>query len=108
MSSVVEGSLYPMKTPISTPTAPKPAGPYSQASRAGDLLFLAGQIPIDPATGELLGGDITVQVRRVLDNIAAVLKAGGLSMADVVRTTVFLADMDDAPAMNEIYATYFS
>ena len=96
-----------MKTPVSTPQAPTPAGPYSQAVRAGDLLFLAGQIPIDPATGDLVGGDITVQARRALDNIAAVLKAGGLSMADVVRTTVFLADMNDAPAMNEIYGAYF-
>ena len=96
-----------MKTPVSTPHAPTPAGPYSQAVRAGSLLFLAGQIPIDPGTGDLVGGDITVQARQALDNIAAVLKAGGLSMADVVRTTVFLADMNDAPAMNEIYGTYF-
>ena len=96
-----------MKTPVSTPQAPTPAGPYSQAVRAGDLLFLAGQIPIDPATGDLVGGDITVQARQALDNIAAVLKAGGLSLADVVRTTVFLADMNDAPAMNEIYGAYF-
>ena len=90
-----------MKTPVSTPHAPKPAGPYSQAVRAGDLLFLAGQIPIDPATGELVSGDITSQARQAFDNLAAVLKAGGLSMADVVRTTVFLADMNDAPAMND-------
>jgi 2-iminobutanoate/2-iminopropanoate deaminase len=96
-----------VKTPVSTSNAPNPAGPYSQAVRAGSLLFLAGQIPIDPATGDLVGGDITVQARQALDNIAAVLKAGGLSMADVVRTTVFLADMNDAPAMNEIYSTYF-
>ena len=96
-----------MKTPVSTSNAPNPAGPYSQAVRAGSLLFLAGQIPINPATGDLVGGDITVQARQALDNIAAVLKAGGLSMADVVRTTVFLADMNDAPAMNEIYSTYF-
>ena len=96
-----------MKTPVSTSNAPNPAGPYSQAVRAGSLLFLAGQIPINPATGDLVGGDITVQARQALDNIAAVLKAGGLSMADVVRTTVFLADMNDAAAMNEIYSTYF-
>jgi 2-iminobutanoate/2-iminopropanoate deaminase len=96
-----------MKSAVSTPHAPNPGGPYSQAVRAGNLLFLAGQIPIDPATGDLTGGDITVQARQALDNIAAVLKAGGLSMADVVRTTVFLADMNDAPAMNEIYGTYF-
>jgi len=74
-----------VKTPVSTPHAPNPAGPYSQAVRAGDLLFLAGQIPIDPATGDLVGGDITVQARQALDNIAAVLKAGGLSLADSSR-----------------------
>jgi 2-iminobutanoate/2-iminopropanoate deaminase len=96
-----------MKTSVSTPDAPNPAGPYSQAVRSGNLLFLAGQIPINPATGELIGGDITAQAGQALDNIVAVLKAAGLSAADVVRTTVFLADMDDAPAMNKIYGTYF-
>ena len=89
------------------PAVTPPVANYVNAVRAGNLLFLAGQIPIDPATGDLVGGDITVQARQALDNIAAVLKAGGLSMADVVRTTVFLADMNDAPAMNEIYGTYF-
>ena len=96
-----------MKTPVSTPNAPNPAGPYSQAIRAGDLLFLAGQIPIDAATGDLVGGDIAMQTRRVLDNVAAVLKAAGLTMADVVRTTVFLSDMADAPVMNEVYTACF-
>ena len=96
-----------MKTPVSTPTAPNPAGPYSQAVRAGGLLFLAGQIPINPATGDLVDGDIRVQARQVLENLAAVLDAGGLSMADVVRTTVFLSDMNDAPGMNEVYAACF-
>ena len=97
-----------MKTAISTADAPKAQGPYSQAVRAGGLLFLAGQIPLDPVTGDLVGGDVGVQARRVLDNIAAVLKAGDLSFADVVRTTVFLADMNDFAAMNQVYGTYFS
>jgi 2-iminobutanoate/2-iminopropanoate deaminase len=97
-----------MKTPISTADAPKAQGPYSQAVRAGGLLFLAGQIPLDPVTGDLVGGDIGVQARRVLENIGAVLKAGDLSFADVVRTTVFLADLDDFAAMNQVYGTYFS
>ncbi len=97
-----------MKTAVSSPAAPKTVGPYSQAIRAGDLLFVAGQIPLDPATGNLVDGDVTVQARRVLDNIGAVLKAGGLAFADVVRTTVFLADMNDLAAMNQVYGAYFS
>jgi 2-iminobutanoate/2-iminopropanoate deaminase len=96
-----------MKTPVSTADAPKAQGPYSQAVRAGGLLFLAGQIPLDPVTGDLVAGDVVAQARRVLDNIGAVLKAGGLSFADVVRTTVFLADLDDFAAMNQVYGSYF-
>jgi 2-iminobutanoate/2-iminopropanoate deaminase len=97
-----------MKTSISTADAPKAVGPYSQAVRAGDWLFVAGQIPLDPATGDLVDGDVTAQTRRVLDNIGAVLKAGGLSFADVVRTAVFLADLNDLAAMNRVYGTYFT
>jgi 2-iminobutanoate/2-iminopropanoate deaminase len=97
-----------MKTPVSTADAPKAAGPYSQAVRAGGWLFVAGQIPLDPATGDLVDGDVTAQARRVLDNIGAVLKAGDLSFADVVRTTVFLVDMNDLAAMNQVYGAYFS
>jgi 2-iminobutanoate/2-iminopropanoate deaminase len=96
-----------MITTVSSPDAPKAVGPYSQAVRAGGLLFVAGQIALDPS-GILVEGDVTVQARRVLDNIAALLKAGGLSFADVVRTTVYLADMNDLAAMNQVYATYFS
>jgi 2-iminobutanoate/2-iminopropanoate deaminase len=96
-----------MKT-VSTADAPTPVGPYSQAVRAGGWLFVAGQIPLDPATGNLVDGDITAQTRRVLDNIGAVLRAGDLSFAHVVRTTVFLADMGDLAAMNQVYGTYFS
>ena len=96
-----------MKSAVSSPDAPKAIGPYSQAVRAGQLLFLSGQVPIDPATGQLIEGDIAAQTRRVFDNLAAVLKAGGRSFADVVRTTVFLADMNDFAAMNDVYGQYF-
>jgi 2-iminobutanoate/2-iminopropanoate deaminase len=96
-----------VKHAISSPNAPKAIGPYSPAIRAGQLLFVSGQVPIDPATGDLIQGDVQAQTRRVLDNIGALLEAGSLTFADVVRTTVFLADMGDFAAMNEVYATYF-
>jgi 2-iminobutanoate/2-iminopropanoate deaminase len=96
-----------MKHAVASTDAPKAVGPYSQAVRAGDLLFLAGQIPLDP-TGRLIEGDVDVQARRVLDNLGAVLAAAGLSFSNVVRTTVYLADMNDMAAMNAVYATYFS
>lgn len=91
---------------LATDRAPQAIGPYSQAIRAGDLLFVSGQIPLDPATGTLVGGDISVQTRRVLDNLAAILTAAGASFADVVKTNVYLLDMDDFAAMNAVYATY--
>jgi 2-iminobutanoate/2-iminopropanoate deaminase len=97
-----------MKVSVSSPDAPKAIGPYSQAVRAGQLLFVSGQVPLDPATGQLVDGDIAAQTRRVFDNLAAVLKAGGRSFADVVRTTVFLADMNDFATVNQVYGTYFS
>jgi 2-iminobutanoate/2-iminopropanoate deaminase len=97
-----------MKQAVSSPDAPKAIGPYSQAVRAGQLLFVSGQVPLDPSTGQLVNGDIAAQTRRVFDNLGAVLKAGGRSFADVVRTTVFLADMNDFAAMNEVYGQYFS
>jgi 2-iminobutanoate/2-iminopropanoate deaminase len=97
-----------MKQAVSSPDAPKAIGPYSQAVRAGQLLFVSGQVPLDPATGQIVAGDIETQTRRVFDNLAAVLKAGGRSFADVVRTTVFLADMNDFTAVNDVYGTYFS
>ena len=97
-----------MKQAISSPDAPKAIGPYSQAVRAGQLLFVSGQVPLDPATGQIVSGDIAAQTRRVFDNLGAVLKAGGRSFADVVRTTVFLADMNDFAAVNEVYGQYFS
>ena len=95
-----------MITAVSSAGAPKAVGPYSQAVRAGGLLFVAGQIALD-LDGRLVDGDITMQARRVLDNIGAVLAAGGLAFSDVVRTTVFLADMNDLAAVNEVYAAYF-
>ena len=97
-----------MKHAISSPDAPKAIGPYSQAVRAGQLLFVSGQVPLDPATGEIVSGDIAAQTRRVFDNLGAVLKAGGRSFADVVRTTVYLADMNDFAAVNQVYGLYFS
>ena len=92
---------------IATEGAPKAIGPYSQAIRSGDLIFLSGQIPLDPKTGELVRGTIEEEVTRVLDNIRAVLEASGAGLDDVVRTTVFLADMADFQAMNGVYAKVF-
>lgn len=92
---------------ISTPDAPQAIGPYSQAIRAGQFLFLSGQIPLDPVSGEVVTGDVRAQTRRVLDNISGVLAAAGLSMDAVVKTTVFLVDLADFTAMNEVYATAF-
>lgn len=92
---------------IHSEDAPKAAGPYSQAIVAGDLVFCAGQIPLDPSTGKLVEGDIAVQTARVLDNLAAVLAAAGSDLAHVVKTTVFLADIDDFTAMNDAYALRF-
>ena len=97
-----------MRQAVSTPSAPTAIGPYSQAIRAGSLLFVSGQVPIDPATGQIVNGDIAAQTHRVFQNIGEILKAGGSSFDHVVRTTVFLADMDDFAAMNEAYATYFT
>ena len=91
---------------ISSGGAPKAIGPYSQAIRAGNLLFLSGQIPLDPETGAIVEGDISAQTERVLNNISAVLTSAGASFANVVRTTVFLVDMNDFAAMNAVYATY--
>jgi 2-iminobutanoate/2-iminopropanoate deaminase len=96
-----------MKQPISSDKAPKAIGPYSAAVRAGQLLFISGQIPLDPATGQMVGGDIAAQTRRVLDNLGALLEAGNRSFADVVRTTIFLADMNDFAAVNDVYGQYF-
>lgn len=97
--------------PIQTSAAAAAIGPYSQAIRSGQFLFVSGQIPIDPSTGEVVpdthDGSVDAQTHRVLQNLAAILEAGGGSLSDVVRTTVFLVDLADFPVMNEIYATYF-
>ena len=97
-----------MKHAVSSPDAPAAIGPYSPAVRAGQLLFVSGQIPIDAATGQMIEGDVAAQTRRVLDNVGALLMAADRSFADVVRTTIFLADMNDFAAVNAIYAQYFS
>ena len=97
-----------MKEIISTTGAPGAIGPYSQAVKAGDLLFVSGQLPIDPATGAFAGDDITAQTRQSLTNVKAILEAAGSSMDKVVKTTVFLSDMNNFGAMNEVYATFFT
>lgn len=98
-----------MKAPsvVKTPSAPAAIGPYSQGIVAGGFLFVSGQIPLDPATGEMIQGDIAGQVRRVLDNLKAIVTAGGSGMDRVVRTTVYLLDLGDFPQMNEVYREYF-
>jgi len=95
-----------MRVAIASDQAPKAIGPYSSALRAGQLLFISGQVPADPATGALVEGDIEVQTRRVLENIKALLMEARLTLNHIVRTTVFLADMDDFAAMNAVYARY--
>jgi 2-iminobutanoate/2-iminopropanoate deaminase len=97
-----------MKEIIQTKEAPAAIGPYSQAVRHGSMLFTSGQIPLDPVSGEIVDGDITVQTTRVLDNLEAVLKAGGASVDKVVKTTCFLNDMADFAAFNAVYMTYFT
>jgi 2-iminobutanoate/2-iminopropanoate deaminase len=96
-----------VKTAISTPAAPGAIGPYSQAIRAGDFLFVSGQIPLDPVTGTLIEGGVADQTRRVLDNLGAILTAAGASFDRVVKTTVYLADMAEFAAMNEVYGHFF-
>lgn len=95
---------------IKTSSAPAAIGPYSQGIRvsAGKLLFTAGQVPLDPATGQMVSGDIKVQTRRVLENVRAILQAAGASFEDVVKTTVFMTDLNEFAAMNEVYAEFFS
>ena len=97
-----------MRQAVSTPAAPAAIGPYSQAIRAGSLVFVSGQIPLDPETGTLIEGDVTLQTHRVFRSLAAILEAAGSSLDRVVRATVYLADMNDFAAMNDVYGTYFS
>lgn len=96
-----------MRETVSTDKAPAAIGPYSQAVWAGTLLFCSGQIPLDPMTGEMVSGGIGEQTERVLANLEAVLSAGGLTLSSVVKTTVYLTDLADFPAMNAVYAKFF-
>jgi 2-iminobutanoate/2-iminopropanoate deaminase len=96
-----------MKKIISTSEAPAAVGPYSQAVRVGSTIYCAGQIPLDPKSGQIVPGDIGTQTRRVLDNIAAVLRSEGLTFENVAKTTIFLTDLGDFQTVNEIYGSYF-
>ena len=97
-----------MREIISTESAPAAIGPYSQAVRYDNLLFMSGQIPLDPESGEIVEGNIEVQTRKVLDNLKAILEAGGMELQDVLKCTCFLKDMEDFPAFNSVYSEYFS
>jgi 2-iminobutanoate/2-iminopropanoate deaminase len=96
-----------MKDVVLTDRGPKPIGPYSQAIKSNGFLFASGQIAFDPKTGELVGTDVRQQTERVLENIKTIIEAGGVNLSHVVKTTVFLKDMNDFAAMNEVYARYF-
>lgn len=96
------------RTQIRTTEAPAAIGPYSQAIRCGQFVYASGQIALDPASGELVGADVQTQTQRVLQNVQAVLASAGTSLANVVKTTVFLTSMSDFQAMNSVYASYFS
>jgi 2-iminobutanoate/2-iminopropanoate deaminase len=100
-------SVRTVKEIVATERAPRAIGPYSQAVRAGNLLFCSGQIPIDPATGEFVSGGVAEQTEQVMRNLSAVLEAAGADLNQVVKTTVFLAEMDDFTAMNEVYGRFF-
>jgi len=97
-----------VRTPVKTELAPGAIGPYSQAIKAGGFVFVSGQIPIDPSTGQFVAGGVAEQTEQVLKNLSAVLEASGTSLARVVKTTVFLADMSDFVAMNEVYGRFFT
>jgi 2-iminobutanoate/2-iminopropanoate deaminase len=97
-----------MAQPIATKDAPAAIGPYSQAMRAGRLLFVSGQIPLDPATGQIVPGDIAEQTVRVLKNLEAILAAGGCIFSDVVRTTIYLVDLAHFATVNEVYGRFFT
>lgn len=110
--SLIVGLRFPvtighMKKPIFTSEAPAAIGPYSQGMRSGRFLFCSGQIPLDPKSGEIVSGDIATQTRRVLDNIAAILRAEGLTFDHVVKTTIFLTNLGDFQTVNEVYGSYF-
>ena len=106
--AVEKSSELTVKQIIATDQAPRAIGPYSQAVRAGNLVFASGQIPIDPATGQFIAGGIAEQTEQVLHNLAAVFESAGVRLNQVVKTTVFLTDMEDFAAMNEVYARFFA
>jgi len=97
-----------MKDVVHTDRGPKPIGPYSQAIKANGFVYLAGQVALDPKTGEMTGSDIRQQTERVMENMKGVLEAAGSNLAHVVKTTVYLKDLNDFAAMNEVYARYFT
>lgn len=97
-----------MRELVTAAGAARAIGPYSPALKAGNLMFLSGSIPLDPVSGQIVPGDITAQTRRVMENIKALLEAGGADFSNIVRTTVFMVDLAEFAAMNEIYASYFS
>ena len=97
-----------LKFPVSTTDAPRAIGPYSQGVKAGGFVFVSGQVAIDPATNKMIEGDIRAQTERVLKNVTAILEAAGSSLDQVVKTTVFLKNMEDFAPMNEVYATFFA
>jgi 2-iminobutanoate/2-iminopropanoate deaminase len=97
-----------MKNVVITDRGPKPIGPYSQAIKAGGLVYLSGQVALDPKSGELVGADIRQQTERVVENIKGILEAAGVNLHHVLKTTVFLKDMNDFAAMNEVYGRYFT
>ena len=97
-----------MKMIITTPDAPEAIGPYSQGVRAGNFLFVSGQLPIDPTSGNIVKGDITSQTRQSLENVRAIITSAGMMLTNIVKVTVFLADMNDFRAMNEVYSTFFT
>lgn len=97
-----------MKTIINTIKAPAPIGPYSQAIVTGGFLFVSGQIPMNPATGEIISSDIKAEARQVMENIRAILSEAGVGFADIVKTSIFLTDMQSFAQVNEVYGTYFT
>jgi 2-iminobutanoate/2-iminopropanoate deaminase len=97
-----------MREMIATEKAPKAVGPYSQAIRFGNLLFVSGQIPLDPASGEIVGGDVEVQTRQVLENLKAIVEASGMALEDTLKCTCFLQNMEHFARFNSVYNTYFA
>ena len=108
MAGEAQGTKTAMRQAVSAPDAPQAMGAYSPAIRAGNLLFVSGQIPIDPASGNLISGDITAQADQVMRNLTALLKAAGVTFEHVVKTTVYLADMSEFAAMNDVYGRYIA